>query len=582
MYDQLTHSRQRAASPPGRARPAPAPLAGSAPGPTHPRPAQDGSLPLTGAIARAVRRRATTATLQRYALVRAPEDNRLYSRSDDGKLVTGMETPNHELYIADGDQLQKMNAVIAQSPLEFYARGMKALLDRKYISVGLRFARARTRDVVGERSKPPPKGMWESFTRAVSSPDTVDLQALYEKLVLPGTDAYRVELLEAKLAARDAAHEGVRGLNDIAAILRGGVDAMNRFKKVVASLLANAGTWDAELEGIALTCRKLVAIAEDALYSQAQTADGLRAASAVMRAWLEGPYDAIASSQAAAGSGSTILFTEAVGLMNAVAALASALPAKAKPKGEEAQAEAEVAVDLRSFHAVAYQADVLAAIRSPDNVLLYRACDVTTSTLLGNQITSANSQAVKTYSANLKGRGEFHYATSVVSSGSDWVTLEGFAAGDLEREFSGVGEDSFRMLDNTWQYIMQGSATPASGALSPADQSFVLYTQVRYLLDGVYERGAGLFPDLIRKRAPLGDPGSKKVYESAIQRAGSSSFANVQAWRRAAQASDLPGDKRSLELMEQLRTRIEDPGSNPLLNSLRAWDDLVRELDPRT
>lgn len=580
MYEQLRDRRQHAAARPSRATTAVQPPAQQAPASARPRPLQHGSLPLTGVLARAVRGRATTATLQRYALVRAPEDNRLYSRSDDGKLVTGMETPNHELYIADGDQLQKMNAVIAQSPLEFYARGMKALLDRKYISVGLRFARARTRDVVGERSKPPPKGMWESFTRAVSSPDTVDLQALYEKLVLPGTDAYRVELLEAKLAARDAAHEGVRGLNDIAAILRGAVDAMNRFKKVVASLLANAGTWDAELEGIAVACRKLVAIAEDALYSQAQTADGLRAANAVMRAWLEGPYDAIASSQAVAGSGSTILFTEAVGLMNAVGALASVLPAKAKSKGDEA--EAEVAVDLRSFHAVAYQADVLAAIRSPDNVLLYRACDVTTSTLLGNQITSANSQAVKTYSANLKGRGEFHYATSVVSSGSDWVTLEGFAAGDLEREFSGVGEDSFRMLDNTWQYIMQGSATPASGALSPADQSFVLYTQVRYLLDGVYERGAGLFPDLIRKRAPLGDPGSKKVYESAIQRGGSSSFANVQAWRRAAQASDLPGDKRSLELMEQLRTRIEDPGSNPLLNSLRAWDDLVRELDPRT
>jgi len=60
---------------------------------------QDGLLPLTGVLARAVRdvRRRRAAAL---CVVRAPEDDRLYSRSNDGDLVTGMETPNHELYVA--------------------------------------------------------------------------------------------------------------------------------------------------------------------------------------------------------------------------------------------------------------------------------------------------------------------------------------------------------------------------------------------------------------------------------------------------------------------------------------------------
>jgi len=125
----------------------------------------------------------------------------------------------------------------------------------------------------------------ESFTRAVSITETDDLQALYENMSYRATHAYRVELLQTKLADRDAAHMGVKGLGDIAAILRSAVGALNRFKKVVASELANTGTWDEHTEGVAIACRKLAAIAEAALYSDAQTASGLKEANMLMRAW---------------------------------------------------------------------------------------------------------------------------------------------------------------------------------------------------------------------------------------------------------------------------------------------------------
>jgi len=160
-----------------------------------------------------------------------------------------------------------------------------------------------------------------------------------------------------------------------------------------------------------------------------------------------------------------------------------------------------------------------------------------------------------------------------VSSGTDWVTLEGFAAGDLEREFSGVGEDSFRMLDNTWQYIMQGSAAPPSAEISTTDQYFVLYTQVRYLLDDVYERGKGLFPPLIANAHDMATPvpgacTSRRSSAAARRRSQTYRRGGVRPRSPAARATN-----DSQKLMVQLGTQLEHPGSNPLIDSLRAWDE---------
>lgn len=93
-----------------------------------------------------------------------------------------------------------------------------------------------------------------------------------------------------------------------------------------------------------------------------------------------------------------------------------------------------------------------------------------------------------------------------------------------------------------------------------------LYTQARYLLDGVYARGSGLFPPLIRAR------------KGFIQMGASSGLANVQAWRRAHQRTKLAPVQHSRQLIHQLTDELMRVDEDPRDVAVTSWDALAYEL----
>jgi hypothetical protein len=385
---------------------------------------------------------------QLYRIEREPDTQQVYSVSDDNSMVTGMATPNHEFYVNNATRIGAMNNAIAASPLMFYAAGTASLFGRDYFRVGLSFDTARVR---GDHRD--------------------DLQAQYRNQVLPEIRSFREGRHAGKTAEIDAATVVSEGRIKPALInpaLSTSVRKLELFKKLILSQLALASYRDDETAAIA-DAGRIVSTLESALYS----ADITRGAIAARLEELA-PYFREEDNPARFPL-APILSTTLLELRAAFVTLAAALPE-------------DLPVDLMSFHNASFQARQVEAVDGPDNVLLYRACDVTTSTLLGNKITEENAQRLKTYVAG--SGGAFHYATKILQSGGDWVTLEGFAASDRERGIIGIeDDDSAKNIDDTWQYIMYGALAGGGSPLSDEDRYFALYTKLRYYLKGITAPG---------------------------------------------------------------------------------------------
>jgi len=394
---------------------------------------------------------------QLYRIEREPVTTRVYSVSNDNSMVTGMATPNHDFYVGNATQIGAMNNAISASPLLFYAAGTARLFGRDYYRVGLSFDTARVRGGAPDDRRAPRQD---------------NLQALYRDQVLPEIRAFREGRRAGKTAEIDAAAVVSDGQVNPAFInpaLAASVRRLELFKKLILSQLTLASYRDDEPGAIA-DAGQIVATLESALYSTDITRGDIAA-----RLEQLAPYFR-AEENLARFARTPILRATLLELRAAVAALAAALPV-------------DLPVDLMSFHNAGFQARQVEAVDGPDNVLLYRACDVTAATLLGNKITEQNAQRLKTYVAG--SGGAFHYATKILQSGGDWVTLEGFAASDRERGIIGIeDDDSAKNVDDTWQYIMYGAlAGDGDPLLSDEDRYFALYTKLRYYLKGITAPG---------------------------------------------------------------------------------------------
>jgi hypothetical protein len=385
---------------------------------------------------------------QLYRIEREPVTQQVYSVSDDNSMVTGMATSNHEFYVERAPQIGAMNNAIAASPLLFYSSGTARLFGLDYYRVGLSFDNARVRE--GGQD---------------------DLRAQYRDRVLPEIRSFREGRRAGKAAEIDAAAVASEGQVNPAFInpaLAFSVRRLELFKKLILSLLTQASYRDDETGAID-DAGRIVATLEGVLYSTDITRGAVTA-----RLEQLAPYFREEENPARFAR-TPILRTTLLELRGGVAALAAALPV-------------DLPVDLMSFHNASFQARQVEAVDGPDNVLLYRACDVTASTLLGNKITEQNAQRLKTYVAG-SGRG-FHYATKILQSSGDWVTLEGFAASDRERNIIGIDDDTAKNVDDTWQYIMYGALAGDGGTpVSNEDRYFALYTKLRYYLKGIAAPG---------------------------------------------------------------------------------------------
>ncbi|SFB76671.1 DUF4157 domain-containing protein [Collimonas sp. OK412] len=397
-----------------------------------------------------------TPVTQLYRIEREPVTQQVYSVSNDNSMVTGMTTPNHEFYVERAPQIGAMNNAISASPLQFYSAGKASLFERDYYRVGLSFDTGRVRGGAPDDRRAPRQD---------------NLQALYRDQVLPEIRAFRQGRRAGKTAEIDAAAVASEGQVNPAFInpaLAFSVRRLELFKKLILSQLSQASYRDDETGAID-DAGRIVATLESVLYSTDITRGAVTA-----RLEQLAPYFREEENPARFAR-TPILRTTLLELHGGVAALAAALPV-------------DLPVDLMSFHNASFQARQVEAVDGPDNVLLYRACDVTASTLLGNKITEQNAQRLKTYVAGTG--GAFHYATKILQSGGDWVTLEGFAASDRERNIIGIDDDAAKNVDDTWQYIMYGAlAGDGDPLLSDEDRYFALYTKLRYYLKGIAAPG---------------------------------------------------------------------------------------------
>lgn len=102
--------------------------------------------------------------------------NRLFAVSDDQRMVTGMDTPNHELYVDSPDLIETMNQFAARSKLFFRPAGGTTLFKKPYIQVQAGFKN-------GQKVETP--GFFGSKTKHVN------LDVIYRKKVAPAIQAYR-------------------------------------------------------------------------------------------------------------------------------------------------------------------------------------------------------------------------------------------------------------------------------------------------------------------------------------------------------------------------------------------------------
>lgn len=473
------------------------------------------------------------APVQRYEIKRSMENGKAYTASSDGKMVTGMGTPNHELYLLNKPDFTQINNVIAHSPLEAYIKAEVTLFEKKYYSVGLRFKTNRNKEQAKE---------------AVSSswfPSKVNLNAKYAENIVPKAKAFRQGLLSEKKAKVE---ESLPEYKALAAEVKKLTESFHLFKKIVNATLAAAGAWNDTVKGKAVLAHGFIAIVEKVLH-----------ATELNKGQAEAVKEELAGLDIL-GLDDNLIFTTATQVGGHLTAMVDAFPP-------------ETTVNMLDIQSLHFQESNIASLDSEDAVLLYRACDVTSATLLGNIISDDNKQYSKVYNAETQ--KAFHYATKVLSSGTDWISLEGFAASDIERAIAGTDKDdtTFRNVDNTWQFIMQGSAEGTDVALSKDDNFFALYTKIRYLLKGIDgdKEGVskGVFDKQVRDR--LGKP----AHERNIAKGLTGDIMNAKAWEAFLKGREDPGDVPAIN--EQAFDDY-DKKVNPVIAGYRNWDKVIAGL----
>jgi hypothetical protein len=383
---------------------------------------------------------ANAEAIQKFKVDKAPETKQIFSVSDDEGILTGMRTPNHDLYVDNPNKVARINQAAAASPLNFTTGDAATLFHKPYYPVRVKFT-PYVHTGVGD----------------------VNMQDQYERVVAPQARAFR----EARQQEGEESI-GLMGDINVGAIntpLKTAVANMELFKKLILANLSNAegGLEDEHAIADATT---LVTSVERLLYSSNITKVAIHEVANRIGVFF---HD---ESPSGRFDYSVILRDTITELGAAVVELRDALPE-------------DHPIDLMSFHLVNFQAAQIEAMEGANNVLLYRACDVTASTVLGNKITEGNAQNLKTYNA---GSGAaFHYAAKILNSSADWVSLEGFAAGAREQGMIGITDDTTQYnIDNSWQYIMYGSkGDEGDDEISGEDKYFETYTDLRYRLKGI-------------------------------------------------------------------------------------------------
>ncbi|HEU4323641.1 MAG TPA: hypothetical protein VFS21_10880 [Roseiflexaceae bacterium] len=399
--------------------------------------------------------------VQRYSIETEPKLGTLYSVSDDQRMVTGMGTPNHDLYVDRGSMLEEIRQATKGSMLAFSAGKTQELFGKTYTKVKVGFKKVQFTT--------PPEVQQPNLLQSIAGKGKpqehlVDLDSEYQKKVVPGivkqSKGKYKEVLEKIWQTL-----WVKSFGDVQTVLNTLVKDLELFKKLV---IANQATEDYhDVSNIMEIPRRIVETVENAIYSDQATKSSLKSASDELQQQAQQMWLVLGADEH--------LKSALVDLIQRVGSLFHVMPE-------------EMPVDLMLVHSANYQEAMLRSMEKGDP-MFYRACDVMASTILANQITPQNEDQLKIYSAG-GGSGAFHYAAKILKSGKDWVSLESFAASDRDAKVLGLNAKNRGMnLDNSWQYMMYGSIRKRGETVGEEDNAFELYTKLRYYLKGIKEPG---------------------------------------------------------------------------------------------
>ena len=479
--------------------------------------------------------------IQRYEVKQAPEDHKIYSRSGNGNMITGMGSPNHDFFVAHNEAFPVMNELIKDSPLELFARSRKTLFANSMFQVGLRYKTSRLTDEARKeqiRQKSVKKKFFEPEEKG-------NLQLQYEKHVLPNIKLYRENIAHETLEKINRLGIDPSTIKAIRTRLYDLMGSLNLFKKVFTAELANRGEFDQESEELAGVSLGLIQTVEGPLYKTDLTRTDLaQARQTLLETWFDEEDR----------DNPNLISKIVYAIRDNLEALIAAFP-EDRP------------VNMFLFQKYNFNLEIIQKLYDRDNLVLYRACDVQASTLLGNKVTEENAQQLKNYSA---GGGAFHYATKILGSGADWVTLEHFAASELERKISGTERAKFKNLDHTWQFIMQGVQPSVKKGISNEDKYFEIYTKIRYYLKGLVQHQQGEFDTARRDRL------ERPEVERFVQLSESSQLSNVMGWRAFYdRISDENEEQRLIDVLSRIEGIALIEKKDPLVFAKESWDDLM-------
>ncbi|MCD9015711.1 hypothetical protein [Parachryseolinea silvisoli] len=401
---------------------------------------------------------------QRYAIEREPALKRLYSVSDDREMITGMGTPNHELYIGNHGLLAQIHAATEASMLDFSIDGTHKLFKKPYEKVKVGFKRYQFTT--------PPEGKEKTKTHSV------DLDEEYNSKIVPGIKRLTQEKFDAVMGKVDKT-PWKKDFKNIQAPLNRLVRSLELFKKLV---IANQAKETYQDEGTTMEAPYLfIHTIENQIYSKAALKDDILATDDMLEA-LTGEI------KHTMGDDKYLM-----DVLSDCIQFAGAL-GKAIPQG--------IPVDLILIHSASYQQAMWRSMKE-GTPMFYRACDVMAATVMGNRVIPQNEDQLKIYVAG-GNSGAFHYAAKILASGKDWVSLESFAAGEREREILGVDDENFLMnIERSWQYMMYGSRNKEGKSSRQEDNAFELYTKLRYYLKGIKQPGGFRSPQRDRLHSTI-------------------------------------------------------------------------------
>lgn len=372
--------------------------------------------------------------VQRLTIEKNPTNGVFYSVSNSRNVITGLETPNHALYAADdqkGAVVEAMNQSMINSPWKVKEQSKTMTFkERDYTALNVEM-KDDLADVYQNKVAPKYKEYRKAKRHAAQQEITDTLTNVDTSFRLDDTLACMTTV---------SAH-----LNLFKTLFQLGFQEPKQELKPAPKPALKpatpspepAPTAAADPRKIETTIVGIVRNLEEAFYHEAIQKDKMLDVAKTATSHINKlPHFALTQTE----------HLPLDHILKAIPDLLSKL-AESLPK--------DLVVNMLTLHRYAFQTEALTNL-DQDNLALYRSCDVTLSTIMGNEYDftdEATEGQQKLYGLS---NGKYHHAARIYADQEgDWVSLESFAAEGYIKQITG---DSIpQTLDHSWQFLLYGT-----------------------------------------------------------------------------------------------------------------------------